>query len=252
MTAPLTGVNHNSGMAEAGLAQLIQLHLLDSSLHELKSRANALDVGQEETALFKKRAAETAEVRQRAKDLKQEEADLEAKAASLAAKKKTWHKKLYDGSVVSPREVENIEAEIISLTVQIEAAEASAMELLEVLPTAQAEARNAEIELFRLKKTVEEKKAQAGEDLKALQARYAEKAKFRAPIAEKVRAPLLAQYEAIRRKIGVPAMAEAKEDGHCAGCGLPVPTKTQERVRQDHVAVCESCHRILFMPLGGI
>jgi len=245
-------VNHNDGMADAGFAQLIQLHLLDSSLHELKSRANALDVGQEETALFKRRAAETAEVRQRARDLKQEEADLEAKAASLAAKKQAWHKKLYDGSVVSPREVESIEAEIKNLTAQIEAAEARAMELLEILPSAQAEARNAEIELVRLKKKVEEKKAKAAEDLKILQAKYAEKAKFRTPIAEKVRAPLLAQYEAIRKKIGIPAMSEAREDGHCAACGLPVPTKTQERVRQDHVAVCESCHRILFMPLGGI
>mgnify|MGYP001484304814 CR=1 FL=1 len=239
-------------MADTGLAQLIQLHLLDSSLHELKSRANALDVGQEETALFKHRAAETAEVRQRAKDLKQEEADLEAKTAALAAKKKAWHKKLYDGSVVSPREVENIESEIKSLTEQIELAEVRGMEILEILPTAQAEARNAEIELIRLKKKVEEKKAKANEDLKLLQAKHAEKAKFRGPIAEKVKPPLLAQYEAIRKKIGVPAMSEAREDGHCAACGLPVPTKTYERVRQDLVAACESCHRILYMPLGGI
>lgn len=239
-------------MSDTGLAQLYQLHLLDSSLHEMRSRANALDVGQEETALFRKRAAETEEVRQRAKDLKQEEADLEAKASAMAAKKKAWNKKLYDGSVVSSKEVANIEAEIKSLTEQIEAAEARAMELLEILPAATAEAKRAEVELLKLKRRVEEKKVLAAEELKTLQAKHAERSKFRAPIAEKVRKPLLAQYEAIRKKSGIPAMAIVREDGYCGACGMPIPINTQERVRQDIVTTCESCHRILFMPLGGL
>lgn len=238
-------------MSDTGLAQLYQLHLLDSSLHEMRSRANALDVGQEEAALFRTRAAETEEVRKRAKDLKKEEEELEAKAAALAAKKKAWNKKLYDGSVVSPREVANIESEIKSLSEQIEASEARAMELLEILPAAAAEAKKAEVELLRLKRRVEEKKVIAAEDLKELQAKHAERSKFRAPIAEKVRKPLLAQYEAIRKKVGVPAMAIVREDGYCGACGLPIPINTQERVRQDIVTTCESCHRILFMPLGG-
>lgn len=239
-------------MPDTGLATLYQLHLLDASLHEMKARASALDVGQEETAKFKQRAAETEEVRTYAKNLKQEEADLEAKVKSWADKKAAWNKKLYDGSVVSNREVESIQAEMASLTAQIEAAEARAMEILELMPAAAAEAKKAEVELVKLKKIVEQKKIDAAEELKSLQAKYAERAKFREPMAVKVPKPLLAQYESVRKHVGTPAMALVREDGYCAACGLPIPTKTQERVRQDYVTACESCHRILFMPLGGI
>lgn len=239
-------------MPDTGLATLYQLHLLDASLHEMKARAGALDVGQEETARFKLRASETEEVRTYAKNLKQEEADLEAKAKTWADKKAAWNKKLYDGSVVSNREVESIQAEMASLTSQIEAAELRAMEILEILPAAAAEAKKAEVELLKLKKVVEQKKIDAAEELKALQAAYNERSRFREPMAVKVPKPLLAQYEAIRKKVGTPAMALVRDDGYCAACGLPIPTKTQERVRQDIVTSCESCHRILFMPLGGI
>ncbi len=239
-------------MPDTGLATLYQLHLLDASLHEMKARAGALDVGQQETAQFKLRASETEEVRSYARNLKQEEADLEVKMKGWADKKTAWNKKLYDGSVVSNREVENIQAEMASLTSQIDAAETRAMEILDLLPAASAEAKKAEVELVKLKKIIEQKKIDAAEELKALQAAYAERIKFREPMAVKVPKPLAAQYESIRKKVGTPAMALVRDDGYCAACGLPIPTKTQERVRQDIVTTCESCHRILFMPLGGI
>jgi hypothetical protein len=234
-------------MLDSGLFRLFQLHHVDAALQELKAHAAALDVGQEDARELKAKMEEFEPVRALARALRQEQTDLELKQKQLQDKKKASEKKLYDGSMVNSREIAALEKEIALLGEQIDAADMRLLELLDEVPAAQQNAKKAEIILVKIQKRIQEKKEAAQEEHKKLQADYAALSQKRAPAWAKVPKTLLDPYEALKGKIGAPAMAVVNDQGRCGACGILVPERAREMVRQDRMVPCESCKRYLFI-----
>jgi predicted nucleic acid-binding Zn-ribbon protein len=238
-------------MPDPGLARLYRLHVVDSALHDLKSRAGALDTGQAEKAELKAYMAETESVRAQAKKLSTDLKDLELEAASLQAKKAKFDKQLFDGSVTTSREAENVQKEIAMIGELIDKIEGREIEILDALPPVQKEAQEYEAHIEELQKAVVRKHKKAVEDQELIKAAYAEKLPKRAPLAKDVPEPLLKVYEALRPKLGV-AMALVTEDHRCSVCGMHTPDKAVEMIRHDRVVQCEQCRRILFSPIPSL
>lgn len=238
-------------MPAPGLALLYQLHLVDQELVELRERAAALDTGKAIAAELKRLEDEYGVAHREASALNGELKDLELKQRAAEDKIRDFTKKLYGGTVVSPREVANIEAEIEMLKGQREKCDERILELWDLVPPAQAKADELKGAVDRRKQALAKRRDAAQAEHKKLQEHYSAKAAERGPRATPVPQPLLVQYEQVRKRTGDTAMAVVTEHQTCAACGMRVPEKANEALKDDRLTFCESCGRILFRPVLG-
>lgn len=233
-------------MASNDLFYLWKLHLVDSTLVEIRARAAALDPGRAILAKIQKAEAEHAEVSGKAKALSGELTDLELKQKSIDDKIKKFDKDLYGGKVVNPREVEAIQKEIGILKKQRGDIDLRILELWELVPPAKAEAEKSSAVLDSLKQELKQHQQLAIREKTKLEQEFKEASGQRAGLASEVPPGLLAKYDAIRNRHGGIGMAKIGKRGNCEMCGTSLPTKTVEDVKDGRAVTCEECHRILY------
>jgi predicted nucleic acid-binding Zn-ribbon protein len=232
------------------LYSLYKLHKIDSALYGLKQEAASLDVGQGEQQQMKALAAEYAEVGGRAKALAQETKDLELQQQGYAEKIKGFEKKLYDGSIVSPKEIENVEKEVVMLKGLSEKNDERLFELYNEAPPVIEEAAVVQATIDKLKAAIDAKRARAVERHNEIKVEFDALRSSRPAAAKEVDKDLYDQYEEVRKHTGV-AMAEVSEDKRCSLCGIPVPERQSKMLDDDRIVLCEGCHRILFKAVPG-
>ncbi len=245
-TTPMLTSAHNRNMSDEGLYKLYKLHLIDSKLHQLKSRASALDVGNKEAAVFKKLQTESKPIRDQASDLSQKLTALQNRKIESSQKADTFEEKAYSGKVVSPRELEDLGAEIKMLRELVEKSENEIQELKPQVEAAESEAQIAIKHLAKLKKIVLEKQENAKVEHGELEKQYKDIKTQRTDREKQVDPSLLREYAAAIKKTGSTGVALITDDDRCEVCGIAVPSKTQEMVRLGKAIHCESCRRIYF------
>jgi predicted nucleic acid-binding Zn-ribbon protein len=234
----------------SSLARLLDLQELDTAIDQLRHRR----VNLPERAELKKLAAESATaaqaiqpvVDQRAA-LHREEKRLEDEAVSVDAKATSEDKRLYSGTVTSPRELQAIHEEIGSLKRRQRELEDRALELMVQIEPLDAEiadadaaerARQQQAAAVTDRLTVAE--AEIDVELDGFTAR-------RSTIVGELDAGVVAQYDALRKRLGGVAVARL-EQGSCRGCHLKLSSVDFDRIKKeppDAVVHCEQCGRIL-------
>lgn len=230
----------------SALYTLFKLHKVDSALYSLKQEAAGLDLGQEEQAEIKRLTGESAGVLGHAKEVSQEIRDLELRQKGHAEKIKGFEKKLYDGSVASPREIENIEKEIAMLKELSDKGDERLLELYEESPTATGEAQSAQKQIDNLNAAIARKREAAVARHAEIKVEFDKLRASRPALAREVEADLLTRYEDVRKRTGGTGMAEVTEDMRCSMCGMTVPERQSKMLNQDRLVFCEGCQRILF------
>lgn len=124
------------------------------------------------------------------------------------------------------------------------------LELLDLVPPAQAAAEAVE-------KQIEVRKRQLAEHQKAalalkaeLEAEYKDRSSRRGPAAANINPNLLARYEQLRKAHGGLAMANILPNAHCGQCGSHLAERTIEQAKDDKLVQCDECHRILYWTAG--
>ena len=148
-------------MVTLELRKLWQLHLIDAKLLEIQKQAATLDPGRAVMAQIKALESEYADKGVNAKNLHAEQTDLELQQKGIEDKLKKIDKELYGGSVVSPREVENLEKEIESLKRRRGDMDGRLLELMDIVPPAMAEAVVIEKKIHSLKIQLKEHQKKA-------------------------------------------------------------------------------------------
>lgn len=238
-------------MASAELQRLWKLSKIDSGLVEVRKRAAALDPGRTIQAELTKLEAEEAEVGGRARGLHAEQRDLELQQKAIEDKLKKIDKELYGGKVVNSREVENLEKEIVALKRQRDHLDERLLELFELVPPAQAAAKKVDDKIADAKARLAARKKQALQEKASLEAEFARLNAARPEAAKGFSPTLIARYDAIRQKAGGIGMAEVV-GRTCGGCGTQLPERALQALKEDKLATCESCHRILYFTEGVI
>jgi predicted nucleic acid-binding Zn-ribbon protein len=234
----------------SSLAALLDLQALDITIDQLNHRRANLP----QRAELKTLAAESAAAAQAMQPvvderaaLNKEEKRLEDEAASVDAKATSEDKRLYSGSVTSPRELQAIHEEIESLKRRQRELEDRALELMvaiEPLDARIAEAdqaqreRAAKIDAVNDQLTVAEAEIDAELDTVGSQ---------RSAVVNGLDANVVAQYDALRKRLGGVAVARL-EQGSCRGCHLKLSSVDFDRIKKeppDAVVYCEQCGRIL-------
>lgn len=233
-------------MTDERLYHLFKLHEVDEKLLGIKARAENLDVGKRELAGIKKVQSDYADDLKKYDDLKKELAAEHLKAEQASEKIKKFSGQLYDGSVVSSKEIENLQKEIQMLEEIGLQAEMRVEELEKINESLSKKVGKINDKLAELELAVKEKRSKAQEDHAALKIAFAEIGGQRAQREAAVEPDLLKIYDAARKRTGTTGVALVSPENRCAACGVPVPERTRDAIRLGKTQQCESCRRVLF------
>ena len=232
------------------MTAVTQLYALQQVDLSLESNRNAL---QESEALIGntdelEEAREEASRRKEAlRSAEQAFKEREYEADELRHKIEPLEKKLYQGTILNPKELDDLQQDIESLKRRRSHLDDKAIEAMEALEEAQRTQKEAQQRLDDL-----ERDHQAGQTvlrarIAALQSEIAELESERNEQAADVEASLLELYDRIASNKQHKAVAKV-EGGACQGCRISLPSSLIQRARGGHnIVQCSSCERILYV-----
>jgi predicted nucleic acid-binding Zn-ribbon protein len=229
--------------------RLLELADLDAELGRLEHRRRGLP----EVAAVETIEARDAELRDAIvaaqtseKDLGREQAKAEADVDQVRTRTARDHDRLEAGQVSSPRELESLQSEIVSLARRQSELEEIALDVMERREAAQSSYDALVAERTGLGARLETAVAARDEALGDIAEQAAKASDQRAALAGQIPEDLLTLYDRMRAQHGVGAAALRR--GRCEGCHLSLNTVDLNRIRaaaEDEVLRCEECRRIL-------
>ena len=223
---------------------------LDTSLDQLRHRRAHLPKFDERAELARTRTQLDVvrdEVAQRLHALRSEQKECEDHASLLEDKGKEIAAALYDGSVVSHKELESLQAEQASVGERQRGFEDRALELMEEAEPLEAELARADADLAALQVQVDRVEQEIVVATAELDVQIDDVEGQRAAAAATVAPHLLEAYEPLR--VGLGGVAIARLVGaRCEGCHLEIPSAELEAIRHapaDEPVSCPECMRLL-------
>ncbi len=171
--------------------------------------------------------------------------NIEAEANAQKIKIAQAESSLYGGSVKNPKELQDLQKDIVSLKkhlVALEEREMESMLLLEKTENALQSAKT-ELELLQARRRNEHKKL--FEDQSAFSIELERLTEERSAALAPIQIDLLETYETLRKDKRGAAIAEIS-DGACASCGADIGASLHQNARSTKLAYCPSCGRILY------
>ena len=184
------------------------------------------------------------------KDAEIELKDSELKLKSIDTKRTATEKKLYGGTVSSPKELSSLEKEIEHLKTQQSQLDESVLEQYESVEALRATAESARVIMDGLEKQARAAISKESIERKRMEADLArlvpERETAAAGITDK---HLFSRYESIRKKSGKTGIAMILEH-KCEGCHVAVTNFTIRNIFEEKsIEYCENCGRILMLDL---
>jgi hypothetical protein len=231
------------------------LKLLD--IAELDARTDLLR-GQrgrmpQDNELAENRTEQTA-VSEEAKDLQLRVDDLtraqrkaDADVEQVKARQQRDQQRMDSGAITSPKDLEAMQHELVSLDRRVTELEDAELEVMEELETAQGELKTFKNRLDALGARADDLTAQRDEALARIDAELASLVAQRKVSTDGMPADLMALYDKLRAQKGGVAAALLRAR-RCEGCSLelnPADLAVIAKSPVDEVVRCEECNRIL-------
>lgn len=233
-----------------GIERLLELQELDLSADRLVARREEIESGQE-LAEARRRQEELehrlGEIRMALDAVNGEQTRLEGDAAMLAQKAEAEEKRLYDGSVANPKELESIQAELKSLGQRRSRLDDGILEQMERREQLESGLPQLEAEVAEARARVAEIETSSETELVEIAAALEERAEERAKLVQELDGELVDLYDDLRsKKKGVGAAALV--DGVCLGCRQQLSPLELDRIKKvEGVRRCDYCRRILIL-----
>jgi predicted nucleic acid-binding Zn-ribbon protein len=163
----------------------------------------------------------------------------------MGAKLAAEDKRMYDGSIANPKELEALQHEIASLKDRRSRAEDDLLELMERREDLEPRAAGADTEVAAARDRLETAGGDAVRELDEIDANVAERRGAREGLVPELDEELLELYEDLRRqKKGIGAAAIV--DGVCQACHEKLSAVELDKLKHtDGVKRCEYCRRIV-------
>jgi uncharacterized protein len=231
-----------------GIDRLLDLQELDSRVDRLTARKAAL-LGGEEAAASRVTLSEAernlGELRLAADEAAREQRRLESDADGFQQKITGEERRLFDGTVANPKELESIQHEITNLRNRKSRVEDEQLEVMERREELELQAEAAEKAADEARSALSELQGSSEHELDEVGKELAALETDRASMTPLFDPELLELYEDLRRqKKGIGAAALA--DGVCQGCHQQLSAVDLDRLRRaDGIRRCVHCRRIL-------
>jgi len=229
--------------------KLLELAELDAELSRLAHRRRTLP----ENAEFERAQQRGAELRDElatleasGSDLTRDQAKAERDVDQVRTRIERDRTRLDAGQVSSPKELANLQSEIVSLERRQSDLEEVALEVMERLENVTRRRDALSSEQATLSVQMDEVAARRDAAFTEIDEQAGKAGASRAGLAADLPAELLSLYDRLRAQHGVGAAA--LRNGRCEGCHLSLNTVDLGRIRAappDEVLRCEECRRIL-------
>jgi uncharacterized protein len=229
--------------------RLLELADLDAELGRIAGRRRSLPEHAELEQLDQRDAQlrdTVAALEAQEGDLRRAQAKAEADVEQVRSRVDRDRSRLDAGRVSNPRELENLQSEIVSLTRRQSDLEEIVLDVMERLETAQHGHQASTAERAQIASRRQEVMARRDVALGELAELSGKAEARRGTVAAEIPADLIKLYEQLRAQHGVGAAALRR--GQCEGCHLSLNTVDLNTIRAaapDEVLRCEECRRIL-------
>ncbi|MGD8584462.1 MAG: C4-type zinc ribbon domain-containing protein [Chloroflexota bacterium] len=223
---------------------LYRLQQIDDEIRAGKKRLSQVIRSQRETEelLVARKLAESAAAELHEHRATQTSLNLELK--SLNSKAQRSEQRLYSGTVKNPKELEDLQHELESLTRRRTTLEDELLEAMILVEEAQEEDESAQVALSEVETTWNQDQIDLKQEQDELVARINELMVLRKKHLELISPESLTQYEAALRRVGSTAVVLMKNN-RCRGCLVTVPANLVKAVDEGQLVQCDSCSRIL-------
>lgn len=225
---------------------LFRLQQVDSRISQIETRLGKIRETLEndaelQTALVQVEAAEAAQ-----RDSERARRQSETEAQGQQVKIQQAESSLYGGSIHNPKELQDLQVDVVSLKKHLATIEEQELEAMLKAESAQAALQTARenLERFQARLGEEHQKLIAEQesfsrDLVSLQAE-------RQAAVNAIAADMLRAYEELRQQRRGVAVAEVSEDA-CGACGTTLTAALRQNARHATQLIhCPSCGRILY------
>jgi uncharacterized protein len=231
-----------------GLDRILELQELDTAIDRLDHRREQLEAGEELSAVRKEMEeadARLGEIRLASDAVASESRRLELEIESMNAKLEAEQKRMYDGSIANPKELDALQHEIASLTERRGRAEDDLLEQMVRKEDLDARGAEADTDAAAARARVEGVGGDAVKELDGIGVELAARRAEREELVPAFDEELLELYDELREsKHGVGAAAIV--DGVCQACHEKLSAVELDRLkRTDGVKRCEYCRRIV-------
>ncbi|HYJ68699.1 MAG TPA: C4-type zinc ribbon domain-containing protein [Nocardioidaceae bacterium] len=226
------------------------MQTVDSSLQQLAHRKKNLPQHAELAEVTKRRSAldsRLVELDTQIADLTREQKKADVDVEQVKSRRVRDQQRLDTGQVSSPRELEQLQSEIVALDRRIGVLEDAELEIMEQLETFQGELTEVASELEDLNGKATQIESARDEAVGELDREAADATAERTRLAADVPEQLLAVYERMRAQLGGVGAAALRRR-RCEGCRLELTEADFAAIRSapdDEVLRCPECNRIL-------
>ncbi len=225
-------------------ADLYRLQRLDSQADEMQHRLAEVEaaLGESEALQHARRELERTRVVVQKTTLRQR--DLELQTQGLLDKISRNEKRLYSGVVKNPKELTDLQADVAALRRRRQRLEDDLLETMIGREEAVAAHAQAQQHLGEIEAQWSADQSDLLAEREELQEGLLKIGQAREELVPKIEADHMASYQDLRRRKAGLAVVEVR-DGACGGCGVNVSASLQWQLRQDGLAFCSNCDRIV-------
>jgi uncharacterized protein len=230
--------------------RLLDVQVLDSAIDRLAHRRTTLpelEVIESLSSRNDEIADDIVRAETEDSDLGREQARVDADVEMVRGRMQRDQRRLDDGQVGSPRELENLQSEIESLHRRQSDLEDAELEVMEQREGIEGRLKALRAEQEQVTASLADAEQQRDNSWAEIDAEAIQAKAQRAEIATTLPEDLIALYEKLRTSSGGVGAA-ALHRGRCEGCHLQLNTTDLNRLRDapdDEVVRCEECRRIL-------
>lgn len=224
---------------------LYRLQTIDLILLQKQQRLKAIDAVLNDAHLVAEAQTRVNAAQQALVPLRTQTHSLELELQTNVTKTQTTEEQLYSGRVRNPKEMQDMQQEIVALKKWHGELEDKLLALMMDVETAEAVLADAENRLQEARQTNETAHAQLVSEQATLQAEVKTTQVQRAEFAAAVTPENLKLYTTLRPKRSNQPIAMLKNRS-CSACGVEQTMAIEQEVRQGHILTyCTSCERIL-------
>lgn len=230
------------------IEELLALQSADNAIGELQRAREQLDQGDRIERALRIRQARLAQAEQKLHGLESEQRDSELELKSLENKKHESSRRLYEGRITSPRELQSLEQEINMLERQRQRLDEQILRRMDELDSARKAVANAQGQADEAEKALKIVRRRYDKECQRIEEEMARLLPERERLAGLIDPETLRRYDAIRRRQHNLAAVRV-ENQACGGCRMKIGGALMRRVAAHETYVyCESCSRYLFPP----
>ena len=229
--------------------RLLEIQDLDTRIFGLKREIEGLEdkhrLGELLEQLDESRGKLTAEEKS-ISDLEYRQHKLDGKLDLLSEKIKKEEQKLFSGTIMNPKELSGIQAEILSLRKYRDEMETEDLEMMEVVDGARLEKERAGKATEDVSAREREARDLYKKELTEKKQQVKELGKERDVIRKAVDEDTLAVYDKLLEGKGGLAVARIEKGRNCGGCHIEFSSSQIDRFQHEQgIFRCEYCRRIL-------